>query len=122
MRQCYIGGSLLLISLYERKVDSNYILFYRIVHQDRDIHNTNLGRVTRLAYFFDKKQWTLISRTYPHIIKEIGYVKIRGAYRSYDYCSYRVYDVCYTECVRVMYNLIKRLHDKSGLPTVILEV
>ncbi len=53
---------------------------------------------------------------------ENGYVKIRGAYRSYDYCSYRVYDVCYTEYVRVIYNLIKRLHDKSGLPTVILEV
>lgn len=122
MRHCYIGGSLLLISLYERKVDSNYILFYRVVHQDQDIHNTSLGKVMRLAYFFDKNQWTLISRTYPHIIKEIGYVKIRGAYRSYDYCSYRVYDVCYTEYVRVIYNLIKRLHDKSGLPTVILEV
>lgn len=122
MRQCYIGGSLLLISLYERKVDSNYILFYRIVHQDQDIRNTSFGQVMRLAYFFDKKQWTLISRAYPHIIKENGYVTIRGAYRSYDYGSYGVYNICYTECVRVIYNLIKSLHDKSGLPTVILEV
>lgn len=121
MRQCYIGGSLLLISLYERKVDSNYILFYRIVHQDQDIYNTDLRQVMRLAYF-DKNQWTLISHAYPQIIKENGYVEIRGAYKSYDYCSYRVYDVCYTECVRVIYNLIKRLHDKLGLPTVILEV
>ncbi len=101
----YIGGPLLLICL--SLSTSDQVLSYRVVYQDADLRG---GRIKILAV---QNQWSLISYFYPEVKK--GIVQIRGAYS-------RVQAFCITECVKIIYSLIKALHDEVGLPTVILEV
>lgn len=108
----YIGGPLLLICL--SLSTSDQALHYRVVYQDTDLRG---GGIKVLA---GQNQWRLISYSYPGVQK--GLVEIRGAYRNYDYCPFRVQAFSITEGVKIMYSLIKALHDEIGLPTVILEV
>lgn len=107
----YIGGPLLLICL--SLSTSDQVLRYRVVYQDTDLR----GGIKVLA---NQNQWSLVSYSYPKVKK--GFVEIRGAYRSYDYDPFRVQAFCITEGVKIIYSLIKALHDEIGLPTVILEV
>jgi len=112
----YIGGPLLLICL--SLSTSDQVLLYRVVYQDTDLRGGSRGgRIKVLAI---QNQWSLVSYFYPEVKK--GFVQIRGAYRSYDYDPFRVQAFCITEGVKIIYSLIKALHDEVGLPTVILEV
>lgn len=110
----YIGGPLLLICL--SLSTSDQVLLYRVVYQDSDLRGGGVGT----KVLANRNQWSLISYAYPGV--ETGFVEIRGKYRSYDYYPFRVQAFCITEGVKIIYSLIKALHDEIGLPTVILEV